>query len=130
MKSGVSFAMTTPLPRRRSAKAATCVDDGRVGVRSRNDLEQMEVARRVEEVRAEEVAAEASVRPSASAPIGMPDVFDDTMVRRAEQRFDLREKRLLDVELLDDGFDHPVGGAGAGQVGVEAAGPASLRWRS
>ena len=83
----------------------------------------MQVARRVEEVRAEPVPAEArpSVR-SASAAIGMPEVFELTIGVGAPVRLDPLEQRLLDVEPLDDRFDDPVDLGEPGEVVVEAAG--------
>ena len=109
MKFGVSLRHDDALAEARSANRRPALDDGGVGVRRRDQLEQLQVARRVEEVRAEEVPAEASVRPSASAAIGMPEVFEETIVSGAPGGVDAREQRLLDVEALDDGLDDPVG---------------------
>ena len=39
----------------------------------------------------------------------MPDVFDDDDRARAPHRVDALEQRALDVDLLDDRFDDPVG---------------------
>ena len=79
MKFGVSLATTTPLPRWWSANARIGFDDGGIGVRRRDDLEQPQVARRIEEVRAQPVRLKSSLRPSASTPIGMPEVFELTI---------------------------------------------------
>ena len=104
-------------------EAADCVDDGRVGVGGRDQLEQMQVARRIEEVRAERiVAGSVRERPSASAAIGMPDVFELTIAFGPGSASIALEQRLLDVEPLDDRFDDPVGCRERGQVVVEAAG--------
>ena len=93
------------------------VDDGGIGVRRRDDFEQPQVARRVEEVRARASAAgNPSLRPSASAAIGMPDVFDDDDRAGAAHRVDAFEQRALDVELLDDRLDDPVGVGERGEV--------------
>ena len=98
------------------------LDDGRVGVGGRDDFEQVQVARRIEEVRAEPVArGTRRERPSASAAIGMPDVFELTIASARGRALDAREQRLLDVEPLDDGFDDPVAAARA------AAGPRRSR---
>ena len=85
MKFGESLATTTPLPRCRSAKDATPASTAGSVSGVGNQLEQPQVARRVEEVRAQPVAAEVVAAPSASRPIGMPDVFELTTLpaRRA-----------------------------------------------
>ena len=57
MKFGVSLQMTTPLPSTSSAKHLHALDHGRVGVGCRNDLQQMKIAGRVEEVSAQEATA-------------------------------------------------------------------------
>ncbi len=59
MKFGVSLQGTTPLPRRRSQKAETKSITSMRGVEERDQLDQVHVARRVEEVGAQEVLAEA-----------------------------------------------------------------------
>ena len=52
----------------------------------------------------------------------MPDVFDDDDRAGRRDRVDALEQRALDVELLDDRFDDPVGVGERREVGVEAAG--------
>ena len=97
-------------------------DDGGIGVGGRDDLEQAQVARRIEEVRAEPVPAEI-----------VRSAFGDRRDRdargvRADDRsgpallVDLREQLLLDVEPLDDRFHDPVGLGDEIEVRVEAAG--------
>ena len=49
-KLGVSLLRTTPLPSRSSANSLQAVDDGRVGLLAGDELEQVHVARREEEV--------------------------------------------------------------------------------
>ncbi len=49
-------------------------------------------------------------------------MFDDTIGVRRPDRLDALEQRLLDVELLDDRFDDPVGVDSCGEVVIEAAG--------
>ena len=62
-----------------------------------------------------------SLRPSASAAIGIPDVFELTIEpgRRAASTFS--SSAALDVELLDDRLDNPVAVLDAREL-VEAAG--------
>ena len=123
MKFGLSLARTTPLPRRRSAKRLTASMTAGSRVGGRDQLEQVQVARRIEEVRAEEALTEpfASV-PVRAPPAGCPDVFELTIAFGPGSCVNPREQRLLDVEPLDDGLDDPVGRRKRGQVGVEAAG--------
>ena len=52
----------------------------------------------------------------------MPDVFELTMRAGPPDGVDALEQRALDVELLDDRLDDPVGVGEAREVGVEAAG--------
>ena len=122
MKFGVSFAITTPLPRWWSANALTSSMTARLGFRRRDDLEQMQIARRVEEVRAQPVAPEVVAAP-----------FRDRVHRnarrvRADDRsrparlIDASEQLALHVELLDDGLDDPVGFAQLREALIEAAG--------
>ena len=70
MKPGESLATTTPLPSRSSANRSTASRPiGRC--RRRNRFKKPKVARRVEEVRAQQVPAEVVDRPSASAAMEM-----------------------------------------------------------
>ncbi len=96
--------------------------DRRVGVGRADDLDQPQIARRVEEVGSE------GVRPERRRP-----AFDDRRDRNARRigaddgvrravAVDALEERLLDVEPFDDGFDDPVGGGDGRKVLVEAAG--------
>ena len=123
MKFGVSFAITTPLPRCRSAKSRHAFDDRGIGRRRRNDLDEVQVSRRVEEVRAEPVTPEAvRCAPRRASPIGMPDVFDVTIVpapRTASTRSSsarLMSSRSTTASITQS---RP---PSRGQVGVEAAG--------
>ena len=122
MKFGVSFATTTPLPRRWSANASDALDDRRVGVSRRNELEQVEIPRRVEEMRAEPVplefrAAALGKRGDRNARRVRAD--DGTWTPDLFHRF---EQRALDVDLLHHRFDDPVGVGQTGQLRVEGAG--------
>ena len=76
MKFGVSLADHNPLAKAVLRERRDARDDDGIGVCRRDDLEQAHIARRIEEVRAEKVPAEDRRRPSAIAPIGMPEVFD------------------------------------------------------
>ena len=63
------------------AERARGVDRFLRRVRRRNDLEQVQVARRIEEVHAEKARRGTTPSvPRASIVIGMPDVFDATIV--------------------------------------------------
>ena len=69
MKFGVSLHGTTPLPRCRSQKSDDPLQHLGQRLRSRNHLGQVQVARRIEEVRAQEVPPEFACRsPRRSAP--------------------------------------------------------------
>ena len=122
MKFGVSFAGTTPLPRRWSAKSATaCSTAGSVsGVR------MISTSRRYR-------GGLKKCVPSACALKDGGPAFDDGRDRDARRvgaddrvrrpmPVDALEERLLDVEAFDDGLDDPVGRRDRGQVLVEAAG--------
>ena len=98
------------------------VDDRLLRLRRRNDLEQAQVARRVEEVRAEPVAAEiVAASLSERGDRNARRVRADDRSRPA-RGVDLLEQRALDVEPLDDGLDDPVASREASQAGVEAGG--------
>ena len=90
------------------AELAHEVEHGRVGARVRDQLEQMQVARRIEEVRTEEARAHRlgqdrrHIGDRKTRCIG----GDDGAVFQV--RGDALEQRALDVELLDDRFENPV----------------------
>src|SRR6185503_4460991 len=86
-----------------------------------DQLEQVQVARRVEEVRAQPVLPETVGPPFGNRGDRDPrGVGADDGVGAADG-FDAFHQRALGVELLDHRFDDPVGVAGGGQVLVEAA---------
>ena len=98
------------------------LDDRRIRVRCRNQLEQMQIAGRVEEVRAEPRSAKLG-RP-AFRKGGNRDsrcVGADDRVR-SPVLLDASEERALDVETLHDRFDHPVRAGDRGEILVEAPG--------
>ena len=99
MKPGVSLQRTTPLPSRTSANASMRLDRLGPGRRAGDHLQQPHVARRVEEMGDQEVAAEAS--PAApSSQLGQRDgrgVRGDDRARLPDG-LEPRVERLLDVE--------------------------------
>ena len=108
MKPGVSFARTTPLPRRRSAKRVIASQRLRPGRRAGDHLQQPHVARRIEEMGDQEVAPEALRQ--VPGQIGQRDgrgVRGDDAARAADGLQPLVE-RLLGRRLLDDRLDDPV----------------------
>ena len=68
-----------------------------------------------------------SLRPSAIAAIGIPEVFELTMLPGRRAASTLRQQLALDVELLDDRFDDPVGVASRGRPASKLAVEMSLR---
>jgi hypothetical protein len=60
-----------------------------------------------------------SLRPSASAAIGIPDVFELTIEPARLTASTWFKQRALGIELLDDGFDDPVSLADSLQIVVE-----------
>ena len=121
MKFGVSFAKTMPLPRRTSQKCAMDSIAAAIGLRGGNDLQQAHVARRIEEVRAEPVAAEivgkafSDGRHRQSAGVGGDDRSG------LANGFYFAQQLALDFEVLDDGLDDPVAFGEPLQVVVEVA---------
>ena len=93
-----------------------------IGLGGRDDLEQPQVARRIEEMRAEPVAPEI-----VATALGQRGDRNAGRVRADDRPgpallVDPREQLLLDVEPLDDRFHDPVGLGDAIEIGVEAAG--------
>jgi hypothetical protein len=79
MKFGESFATTTPFPSRWSAnqdtRAVTCGSVSGVGMSSRRCRYRGGLKKCVPS----QCCRKSALRPSASAPIGIPDVFEDTI---------------------------------------------------
>ncbi len=102
----------------------------RVGVRSRDDFEQPQVSRRIEEMRAEGVRLEirrAAVDDSSNRNarcVGADDGVGPAVT------LDALEQRLLDIQTLDDRFDDPVAARHRGEVLVKAAGTNQRRGRT
>ncbi len=118
MKFGVSLARTPPLPsvegERRSpgwSRISGC------GGRRADQLHQVHVARRVEEVHATEAGLQAaSAKPSDSAVIDSPEVLVAEDRMRGEVRGHLLVEVVLPVHALGDGLDHQVALAQQGDV--------------
>ena len=121
-KFGVSLPKTMPLPSTSCAEARHALDDGGIGVRPGDDLEQLHVAHRVEEVHHQEALL--------AAPRERPSIImrdrqargvrgDDGVL--GEQRLELREERLLDLEIFLDDLDDQVALAGRGEIVLEVA---------
>ena len=122
MKFGESFARTTPLPSRWSANCVTMSMTALLRLGGRNDFEQAQVARRVEEMRAEPMAAEvvaATLRQSRDRNAGRVRAHDRS---GAPCGVHLLEQRPLDVQPLDDRLDDPVSLGDAGETSVKASG--------
>ena len=105
--------MTVPLPRMARARSPRSTRPrAGIGRGQRDQLEQARVARRVEEVGAQEAArGRPRERPSASEAIGMPLVLVDSgqSAARSARASSSRSKQLaLGLGLLDDGLEHPV----------------------
>src|SRR5687767_9530286 len=84
------------------------VDDGRLRLRRGNDLEQAQVARRIEEMRPQPVLSKIG-----AAPLGKCVDWYTGRVRaddrsRPPRRVDLLQQVALDVEPLDDRLENPV----------------------
>ena len=122
MKPGESLATTTPFAERAIGERGHRVQHGAVRVRRRDHFEQVQIARRVEEVRAEPVTTEV-----VAAALGDRGDRNGRRVRaddaaRASGGIDARHQLALHVELLDDGLEDPVGVLQARQTVVEAGG--------
>ncbi len=134
-KYGTSLATTMPLPRCSRPKCGHAREHGRVGVGGRDELEQLEVARRVEEVRPEEAPPEALAAPLArSRASGCPRCWSTTTASAAHDALDAGHHLALDVEPFDDGLDDAVGAGDAVEVLVEVAEPharrGAARWKN
>jgi hypothetical protein len=102
-------------------KARETCGDGRIGVGQGDDFNEAQVARRVEEVRAQPALPERG-----TAALGDRPERDAGCVRRddragAEMRLDAVEQRPLGLDLLDDGLDDPVARRERCHVRVEPA---------
>ena len=95
--------------------------DGGIGVRRGDDLQELHVAGRVEEVRAQEETPEFRWRLLGDAADRQPRGVGGDDRPRPPEREQAREQRLLGRQVLDDRLDDPVGFRGAGQIIFQAA---------
>ena len=130
MKLGVSLARTTPLPRRRSQKSAERVEHFRRSGGAGNELDELHVTRRIEEMRAGPMALEivgeafGDLADGKAGGVGGDDGAGAAMRRNSLQQ------AALDGEIFGDGFDDPVGLGAPGEVVLEIAdGDAARPWR-
>ena len=127
MKFGVSLQSTTRLAEPLLRELAHELRDLRLRVARRDDFEQLHVARRIEEVRAEEVRLEIGGRFGGDLRDRQAGrVAGDDAVRLA-QPVDARDELALRVEVLDDGLDDPVAFADPCFVLIEIADRHELR---
>ena len=73
-----------------------------------NHFDQVQVARRIEEVRAEKMLAELGGKAFGDLASGMPLVLVERMVPGLRCVSTFVEQRALDLQVLGDGFDDPV----------------------
>ena len=104
-------------------KVAHSRDDGRIGVGRRNDLEQRQVSRRIEKMRAEPMSAEIVAAPFGEARNRQAGCIGADDGAGAAARVDTLEKGALRIRLFDDGFDDPVGLRDPFEIRVEPPGP-------
>ena len=93
-----------------------------VGGRAGNYLDQVQIARRIKEVRAQEMAPQ--LFPESLGDTGQwnaAGVAGEDRAGRAH-RFDFRQQMALDVEVLSDCFEDPVAVANGAEVILEIAG--------
>src|SRR5262249_33127211 len=107
-ETGRVFRVNDALAQRPVAEIGDEVRDLGVSFRRGDDFEQMQIARRVEEVRAQKPAAEV-----VGTPFGEAVERNARSVRRddglgAQMWFDAFVERTLDFEVLDYRLDHPV----------------------
>jgi hypothetical protein len=96
-------------------------DSGRyrgIRVRSRDEFEESQVARRIEEMRAEPVPSKIPAAV-ARAAIRMPDVFE-LAIEPGRRRHQLSAARAY-FDLFDDGFNDPVGAGDLREIAIDPA---------
>ena len=93
-----------------------------IGFGGGDEFKQAHVARRIEEVGAEEAGLRMAGNAAAICAMGRPEVLVVRSACGAEMRQDAGEQRGLDGEILGDGFDDPVALGELGQIVVEVAG--------
>ncbi len=96
-------------------------ENRRIGFRARDQLHQMQIARRIEEMRAQEVAAETGreafrdVGERDAAGVGGKDGIGFA------RGFNFVPQRALGLEVFDDGFDNPVAVRELSEIVLEVA---------
>ena len=98
------------------------LDDCRLGLRRRDQLEQAQVARRVEEMRAEPVTPEIFTTAFRKQCDGYARGVRADNRPWSSRLVHSREELLLDVETLDDCFHDPVDGCQSRKAIVESGG--------
>ena len=113
---GTVIAANRALAQHIGAEAQHEVDNLRIGTRVRNDLEQAQVTRRIEEMRAQETPRELLGQTFGNAADGNArGIRADDGVRLDNLR-QTSHQRALDIEVLDDDLDDPIGVADSLQV--------------
>ncbi len=104
------------------AKSREGTEERGVGLRRGNDFKQLHVARRIEEVRPEELFP--GLLGECGRDLGDRQAGGVGGEQRigAEVRGNAGEQRVLDGQVFSDGFDDPVAGGELGEVVVEVAG--------
>ena len=102
-------------------------DHAWVGLFAGDELQEVHIARREEEVGAEEAGLESLGQVRRHGVDGEPRRVGGHDGVRADDLCHPRQQVLLDVELLDDRFHHPVDVGQFGQVVVEVAGGEQCR---
>jgi hypothetical protein len=128
MKSGVSFATTTPLPRT-VAEGTHGLEALRGGARVRDQFQQMQVARRIEEVRAQEARAQRLRQHRRHVGDRVPRCIRGHDRALFQVRRDGFEQYFLDVEFLDHGFEDPVAVLELGEIVLEVTDGNAARTR-
>ena len=86
------------------------INDDRIGVRSRNDLQQAQVAGRVKEVRSAEVFSEILATPLSHQVDGNAGGVGGNQCTGFPVALHLFEERAFDIDILDNSLQHPVAG--------------------
>ena len=122
MKFGVSLAMTTPLPSLWSQNWVSVSITSGLRAGPGNNFDQLQVARRVKEMRAGPVLLPFLGQALGDAAHGQTGgIRGDDGAGLANLR-DAREQRALDLEIFRDDFDDPVRFGAEFQIVFEIAG--------
>ena len=108
------------LAERAVGKGGECGDQRGIGLRRRDHFDKAHIARRIEEVRAEEPAAHIGNRGGDARDGQAGGVAGEDGARR-KVRHNALEQGGLDLEIFGDGFDDPIALREPGQVIVESA---------